>query len=168
MAWSVICICFLGALNGFYQVAGEILNPVREFLIKRFHICREAFSHCFVRVVSTFIMVDFAWLFFRAGSMDKAKEVLKSMFYFNPEILIDGSLYKLGIGEHEFVFLFYALIVLMFVDYLKYRKIDLVDKFEQQGIWFRSMMFAMLFWVVLLFGKFGPAYEASQFIYFQF
>ena len=159
---------FWGALNGFYQVAGEILNPVREFLIKRFHICREAFSHCFVRVVSTFIMVDFAWLFFRAGSMDKAKEVLKSMFYFNPEILIDGSLYKLGIGEHEFVFLFYALIVLMFVDYLKYRKIDLVDKFEQQGIWFRSMMFAMLFWVVLLFGKFGPAYEASQFIYFQF
>lgn len=50
----------------------------------------------------------------------------------------------------------------------KYRKINILEKLGRQGIWFRSAAFVLLFWSVILFGVFGPDYEASQFIYFQF
>lgn len=157
-----------GGLNGLYQVIGEILKPVREYLVQKFHICREAFSHHILKVITTFAMVDFAWLFFRAGSLGKSTEVLKNMLHFNPEILLDGSLYTLGLSEKEFHFLLYALTILAIADYFKYKKINVLNRLQQQGMWFRSLAFALLFCAVILFGVFGPDYEASQFIYFQF
>lgn len=168
--WHGASLAFVlwGTLNGLYQVIGEILTPVRDYLIIKFHICRETFSHHILKVVSTFVLVDFAWLFFRAGTIEKAKEILKHLFHFNPEILIDGSLYTLGLNEKEFYFLLCSLIILAAADYLKYRKMDVLKKLEQQGLWFRSAAIVLLFWAVILFGIFGPEYEASQFIYFQF
>ena len=152
----------------FYQVIGEILKPVRNYLVNKYHIYREAFSHYILKVLFTFVLVDFAWLFFRAGTIEKSKELFKYIFRFNPEILIDGSLYTLGLQEYEFYFLFLSLIILGIADYFKYRKINILEKLGRQGIWFRSAAFVLLFWSVILFGVFGPDYEASQFIYFQF
>ncbi len=157
-----------GGLNGLYQVVGEILKPARDYIVNKLHICRETFSHHILKVVSTFALVDFAWLFFRAGSLGKSKEILINMLRFNPEILVDGSLYTLGIGQSEFHFLLIALMVLAAADYLKYKRIDVLSKLQQQNLWFRSLAFALLFSAVILFGVFGPEYEASQFIYFQF
>lgn len=157
-----------GGLNGLYQVIGEILQPVRDYLVKKFHICRETFSHYMLKVLSTFVLVDFAWLFFRAGTIEKSKEIFKYLFRFNPEILIDGSLYTLGLGEHEFYFLLLALAILCVADYSKHKKINILEKLGRQEIWFRAAAFVLLFWSVVLFGVFGPEYEASQFIYFQF
>lgn len=157
-----------GGLNGLYQVIGEILKPVREYLVQKFHICRESFSHHILKVIATFAMVDFAWLFFRAGSIGKSIEVMKNMLHFNPVILLDGSLYTLGLNEKEFHFLLYALTILAIADYFKFKKINVLNKLQQQGMWFRSLAFALLFCAVILFGVFGPDYEASQFIYFQF
>ena len=90
------------------------------------------------------------------------------MLLLDPEILVNGSLYTLGISEGEFHFLLIALFVLAIADYLKYKKIDVLGKLQQQEMWFRSLAFALLFSAVILFGVFGPEYEASQFIYFQF
>ena len=90
------------------------------------------------------------------------------MLHFNPEVLLDSSLYTLGLGASEFHFLLCALIILAIADYLKYKKINVLGKLQQQSLWFRSLAFALLFCSVILFGVFGPEYEASQFIYFQF
>lgn len=168
--WHGASFAFIlwGGLNGFYQVIGEILKPVRNYLVNKYHIYREAFSHYILKVLFTFVLVDFAWLFFRAGTIEKSKELFKYIFRFNPEILIDGSLYTLGLQEYEFYFLFLSLIILGIADYFKYRKINILEKLGRQGIWFRSAAFVLLFWSVILFGVFGPDYEASQFIYFQF
>lgn len=157
-----------GTLNGLYQVIGEILKPVRDYLTIKFHLCRETLSHHILKIILTFTLVDFAWLFFRAGTIDKSGEILKHLFYFNPEILIDGSLYTLGLSEKEFHFLLCSLLILAIADYLKYRKIDILKELGQQGLWFRLAAYVLLFWSVILFGVFGPEYEASQFIYFQF
>lgn len=157
-----------GGLNGLYQVIGEMSKPVRNYLVKKCNIRRETFSHHLLKVLSTFILVDFAWLFFRAGTIEKSKEVFLHMFRFNPEILIDGSLYTFGVGEQEFYFLLCALIILGIADYFKYKRINILEKLNHQEAWFRSAAFILLFWTVILFGVFGPEYEASQFIYFQF
>ena len=157
-----------GCINGLYQVIGEILKPTRNYLIRKLHICRETFSHHVLKVISTFAMVDFAWLFFRAGNLKKSREILQNIFRFNPEILVDGSLYTLGLAEGEFRFLLIALMILAVADYLKYKKINVLNKLQHQELWFRSLALALLFCAVILFGVFGPEYEASQFIYSQF
>lgn len=157
-----------GGLNGFYQVMGEILRPARDYLAEKFQICKTVFNCRILKIFCTFVMVDFAWLFFRSGSLDRAREVLRNMFRFNPGIMLDGSLYTLGIDEIEFHFLICMLIVLAVIDYLKYRRINVLEKLGKQRVWFRAALFSILFWAVMLFGIFGPEYEASQFIYFQF
>ncbi len=168
--WHGASLAFViwGGLNGLYQVLGEILKPVRDYFVIKLGICRETLSHRILKVATTFVMVDFAWLFFCAGTLEKSKNVLTELFVFNPEVLIDGSLYSLGLGEHEFQFMLCMLLVLMFADYLKYKKINVMEVINQQGIWLRAVLFTVLFWTVMLFGIFGPEYEASQFIYFQF
>lgn len=168
--WHGASFAFIlwGGLNGIYQVIGEMSKPLIDFLAEKFHIYRQTFSHHILKVISTFIMVDFAWIFFRSGSLGKSKDILRNMLHFNPEILLDGSLYTLGLNENEFHFLLCALLILAIADYLKYKKINVLDKLQQQTLWFRSLAFALLFCAVILFGIFGPEYEASQFIYFQF
>lgn len=168
--WHGASFAFIlwGGLNGFFQVIGEMSKPLINVLAEKFHICRQTFSHHILKVISTFIMVDFAWIFFRSGSLGKSKDILRNMLHFNPEVLLDGSLYTLGTNENEFHFLLCALLILAIADYLKYKKINVLDKLQQQALWFRSLAFALLFCAVVLFGIFGPEYEASQFIYFQF
>ena len=38
----------------------------------------------------------------------------------------------------------------------------------RQNIWFRWLVYYGLIFAVLIFGIYGPGYDASTFIYFQF
>ena len=157
-----------GLLNGFYQVVGDLLKPARDFVVEKCGIKRELFSHKFLKWFTTFVFVDFAWLFFRAEGLGHAKLLIKQLFHFNPWILFDGSLYQFGLAEKNFQFMIGMLLVLFAVDYCKYKKLDIIEKIYKQGVWLQAVVFAILFWVIIIFGIYGVEYEASQFIYFQF
>lgn len=58
-----------GLLNGLYQILGQTLMPVRNRIVKFFKMNRQSFSHKLYQTVVTFVLVDFAWVFFRAGSL---------------------------------------------------------------------------------------------------
>jgi len=39
---------------------------------------------------------------------------------------------------------------------------------QEQNIWFRWLVCLLLILLVVVYGKYGPDYDAAQFIYFQF
>ena len=117
--------------------------------------------------ISPFILVNFAWIFFRANSFYDAKIIVRNLFVFNPWILTDGSLYNLGLESKEFFVAVIGIIILVFVDTLQ-TKYNLIDKLSEQNMLFRWSVYIITIVVILIFGIYGPGYNDAQFIYFQF
>lgn len=71
--WHGAKISFVvwGGLNGLYQIISEILQPLRDKLVKLFHLNRNSIGHKAVHIIVTFVLIDFTWIFFRANSFQK-------------------------------------------------------------------------------------------------
>lgn len=159
-----------GGLHGVYQVIGDRLEPVKRQMEKRFSVNRDCFSYKLGQVLVTFALVNFSWVFFRAVSLKEAVSILgRIATKWNPWVLSDQSLYRLGLDVTEVHILAISLLTLFIVDWVKYKTgktIDLV--LREQVLWFRWLaLFALLFGIII-YGMYGPAYSAAAFIYFQF
>lgn len=156
-----------GGLHGLYQVVGNIKN---DFLKKKNIRQKESFSSKLGKGLVTFVLVDFAWLFFRANSLKSAFEMIVRIFTRpNAWVLFDKSLYTHGLNENEFHVLIFAIIVLVLIDLAKRLTNKTIDVWlSEQQIWFRWTVIFVLLFTCILFGVYGEGYDASQFIYFQF
>lgn len=158
-----------GGLNGLYQIVGELLRPVREGVKKVFRVKKDAASSRLLSMLITFLLVDFTWIFFRADNLSAAVGVIRQLFSgFNLSVLFDGSLYSMGLSQIDFTIGILAIIVLLAVDILHERDFRIRSWILSQGIWLRWTIYMAAIFSILLFGFYGPNYDAAQFIYFQF
>jgi D-alanyl-lipoteichoic acid acyltransferase DltB (MBOAT superfamily) len=166
--WHGANITFIiwGGLHGAYQIIGDILSPVKRKLIKRFNVRTEEFNYKLLQVIITFILVSFAWIFFRANTFEDAITLIKNMFYFNPWIFIDNSIYNLGLDSKEFFVAVISIIVVLAMNLLQ-RKKDFALRFSKQNMIFRWLIYVTAIIAILIFGIFA-GYDPQQFIYFQF
>ena len=87
----------------------------------------------------------------------------------NPWVLFDQSLYGLGLNQVEMYILFIALVILFLIDLIRYKRNITLDVFlERQCLWFRWMTVLFMLFFVIIYGVYGPNFDAKQFIYFQF
>ncbi len=173
--WHGASLSFVlwGVLNGIYQVAEDLaerlgekfLNTDRQEMLRK----TACFSKRLFRTVFTFVLIAFAWLFFRSGGVKESIVILGNMRdCSNWLVLLDGSLFELGVGRHYMGVLLLSILVLFLVDYQKYRGRDVADLFLKQGWWFRTAAIMGMIYVILLYGIYGKIYDIQQFIYFQF
>ena len=158
-----------GAINGLYQVIGEILIPIREKVSDALGVNRDSEGFCVLRAIVTFTMIDFTWIFFRADSLGRAIYIIKSIL--NTEniwSLFDGSLYNCGLDEKNFRFMLIAVIVLLVADFLKRKGIMVREIILRQDGYIKCLVVSFSILLIMVFGKYGPAYNAVNFIYFQF
>ncbi len=169
--WHGASISFViwGGLNGLYQIIGEVLMPVRNWIVTKLHLNRDSLGHKTVSAIVTFILVDFAWIFFRAGTTTKAFEIIDAMFTVrNPWILFDGALYKCGLDQSNFQIMLIGIFVLFVADLCKTRHITIREVLIKQDFWCRLLIIDIAILVLLIFGIWGASYDAASFIYFQF
>jgi D-alanyl-lipoteichoic acid acyltransferase DltB (MBOAT superfamily) len=158
-----------GGINGLYQVIGKIIKPTRDKVVSLLHLNRDSLGHKLVRIICTFILVDFSWIFFRAYRFLEAFDIIKSMLTVkNIWILFDGSLYKCGLNDKNFRFMLIGIFVLMFADFCKTKGIKIREVILRQDYWFRWIFIAVSIVFILTFGIWGPNYNEANFIYFQF
>ncbi len=158
-----------GGLNGLFQVLGSILMPLRKKAGELLGLREESFGHKFFKACVTFVLVDFAWIFFRAASIRDALHIIKSIFTMhNPWIFFDNSLYSLGLSQKQFHVMVFSVVILAAADWLKYKKVNVLDRLLEQDIWFRWPAYIIGILFVLVFGVWGNAYDAQAFVYFQF
>lgn len=148
-----------GLLHAFFQCVGILKKKFTDQKEKTLSV-----STRLRKTVTTFILTDFAWLFFRADNMGHAVALLRQMFS-NIWLYTPGSL---GLEPSGFTILITALIVLFVTDYLHEKNIDIFRQVQKQELWFRYALCLTLIWAVILLGVYGTAYTSSQFIYFQF
>lgn len=162
-SWNFI---IWGALHGIYQLVGIELKPFRDRIVKVFKIDRNTFSHKLYRVITTFILVDFAWIFFRANNFKDARYIVKKLFVFNPWVLFDGTLYKLGLDSKDFDLSLKLIFLLLIIKYLQ-RNIIIRNWIIKQNLLFRHFSYVIFILIIFIFGAYGN-YNSQEFIYFQF
>lgn len=158
-----------GLLNGCYQMAGELLMPVRNRLVKILHLKRESFSHKLMQRGITFFLFAFSVNFFRASDLREAFGIItNALKCFNPWILLDRSLYLCGLDEKNFALMLFSIGILFIADFFKYHGIVLHKKIMAQEWWFRYLCMSVSIIFIVVFGIWGSAYDNASFIYFQF
>ena len=161
---------FWGGLNGAYQVLGEWMRPVNKKLKQWFCVDETSFSHRLLRILLTFSLVSVSWIFFRAGSVSQGIDILKRILGFSGTYWFTwgDNLTVMGLTKQTRNVLIVCLGILAAADICKYRNIHLIAWITKQGIWFRWLIYFAAIFGILIFGVYGPGYDASQFIYFQF
>ena len=164
--WSFVV---WGGLNGLFQIIGDLLKPIRDKLNKWFKLDRTALSHKIFKVVFTFMLINFTWVFFRANRFLDGIGIIKSMLTNrNWWILFDDSLFKLGQDWKNFMVLIAAILILLIADVFKYKGIKIREIILKQELWFRWSVYIFAIVFILVFGIWGPGYNDASFIYFQF
>jgi hypothetical protein len=158
-----------GLLNGIFQIIGDLLRPIRSRLAVLFEIKLDSLSHKCLKVVTTFFLIDFTWIFFRASTVREALRILKKIITdYNPWIFVDGSIYDCGLDQRNFGLLLCGIFILFVADLCKYKDIKLREVIAAQDYWAQCLIVIMTVVSILLFGIWGVQYDASSFIYFQF
>ena len=97
--------------------------------------------------------------------------ILHTIRNFGPISMLDTSrilgIQTLILDEKDFYVLLIAVLILIVVDRLK-EKVQLRTFILKQNLVFRYLVYYMIIFTVLIFGIYGPEFDASSFIYFQF
>lgn len=167
--WHGAAVNFIiwGGLHGIYQVIGRMLKPAKTKIIDKLKIKTDVFSFRLLNVIVTFILVDFAWIFFRANKFSDSVILIKNMFYFNPWIFYDGSIFKQLLNSKDFFMAAFGIGTVFIVDLIQ-RKQSLRLLISKQNIVFRWAIYLAAVIIIFTFGIYGPGFNAQQFIYMQF
>lgn len=158
-----------GGLHGLYQIVGRRTRSTRQTLLRRLGVHTQTESYGLFQMLATFLLVDFAWLFFRAENVSTAFGMLRHMASaLNPMYLVGANWYSMGLNRQNFQLLLTAVLILTVVDVLRYRNISVSQWYLRQGGLFRCVCDTAGILMILLFGVWGSAYNAASFIYFQF
>lgn len=151
-----------GALHAFYMLAERVLSESRIGK-RRFENNRwlSGLAPC-VQVVFTFVLVCYAWIFFRASSFHDAWVISKRM---GAGLLhLDRSVWEQLLHQPNSVLFGFVLVLFVLGVQLVQRWVDLGALFEKSPLFIRWGAYYMGVLVILLLG----VLENDQFIYFQF
>ncbi len=168
--WHGSALTFLvwGLLHAMYQVVGFVMMPVRDKIVEVLKIDRQGLSHRTVKTLLTFLMVNLAWVFFRATSLTHALTIIKKSFEFTPWVFSDGSLVEFGLSKAGLNVGYLGIVLLIIIDVLAFNDVEIRERILRQSIWYRWLIMIGAILVILIFGIWGAGYDASSFIYQQF
>ncbi|GAA4380062.1 MBOAT family O-acyltransferase [Hymenobacter koreensis] len=168
-AWTFV---IWGALHGFYQVFGLVTEKMRHRLANATGLLRLPVLHRFLNLSSTFALVCFAWIFFRANTLADAQYIATHLFTGWPESLravVTNAAYGrthwlyLEHSTGQFALALLCLAALLIIE-LSQQEESLPAVFQVRFAPVRWSVYVGLVLAVLFFGVFN----SSQFIYFQF
>ena len=153
-----------GALHGFYLVFALFTKNIREKINTLLHFDRIPL----LSVLSTFVLVTFAWIFFRANNLKSASYIIKHIFTGIPDIIHkllnhQSILENLGLSKKDLALSVLLIIFLEAVHYIQSKK-NLSLLFVQAPLYIRWTAYYAIIFAILVLGVF----ENRQFIYFQF
>ena len=153
-----------GGLHGAYQVAGKwknsLLNRIRTVL----EIEKEVHLPKLLQMAVTFALVVFAWMLFRVNSLRDLKEML--LIVVNQPFVKDFA--AMNMSKVEWILLLISLTILMLVDILQSKNISVNRLIVICTAVVRVLFYTAGIGSIVIFGVYGVAYDASQFLYFQF
>ena len=157
-----------GMFYAVIMIAGTVFEPLCQKFNEKMGIDTESFSWKLWQMVRTFIICCIGRVFFRANGLKAALRIFISMFSgLHMKYVAGDAIFNYGLDWKNFVFVIFAIIILWAVDMLQ-EKMSIRQELAKQGIVFRWLIVFLGIFAVIIFGIYGPGYDASTFIYEQF
>ncbi|MFR0941943.1 MAG: MBOAT family O-acyltransferase [Butyricicoccus sp.] len=148
-----------GLLFGVFQVIGGLLTPAKQRLCAALHIPWDAGWLQIIRVIITFGLSTFAWIFFRADSALQACAIIKRI------VTAAGACFPLdlthlGLTERALHVLAVSLIGLVLTDIIGDR-FPLREKLLET-VWLRYAVWVILLAVTAVCGAYGTGFNPQN------
>ncbi len=154
-----------GLIHAIFQIVGNLKKHIKKKMkMEVKDDIQESFSQKLGKGIITFVLVDFAWIFFAADTVYHACGILRQML----TSFQTTSIYEIGLDRGNWFMLCFGLFILAIVDYFHESGESVFLLVNRQKLWFRWILYLGLIWCIILFGIYGVGYDSSQFIYFQF
>lgn len=150
---------------------GDLLSPVFAKVTSALHMKTESFAWHLFQSARTYLIYAIGAIFFSSGLrkgldfLHDAWKVLTVKDYANPWIFFDGSLLNLGITYEDMNIVILVVLMMILVDALREKYGYARNWVKEQSFIFRWAIWIGLFVFVLIWGKYGPGYNAAEFIY---
>jgi len=153
-----------GALHGFYLVFAIVTLKYREKISETLGLNRFPFFS----VLTTFSLVAFAWIFFRASNVQTGFYIIQHLVSGIPDIFNmlskrQSVFQPLGLSRNDLVFSVFLILFLESVHFIQ-SKYNISEIFLKQPVYLRWTVYYVLILSIIFLGVF----ENRQFIYFQF
>jgi len=159
-----------GGLHGLYQIAEILLHPLKTRMNEKLSVKTDTVTYRIGQSLVTFLLVTFAWIFFKSDSLHSAVGFISRIFTKpDPWALFDDSVFAAGLDQQEFLILAFAIVIMLVVDlYKNMRKRSIADFLDRQGAAFQIITYVGAIMMIYVFGIYGSQFDASAFIYFKF
>ncbi|MBE6611891.1 MAG: MBOAT family protein [Ruminococcaceae bacterium] len=165
-AWTFV---IWGFLHGSYQIIGGLTLPLRKKLTDKLKIDRDSPGFGIYQRIVTFVLVTFAWIFFRANSAGDLMILLRTLFT-GWNVPLSEAFSAMGLTLTGALTSIFSVIAMVMLDRLVTHEekplpdgrfiSDRVTAMGRGGVYIFAILAA---WMLLLAGD-----GASSFIYFQF
>ncbi len=157
-----------GVYWGGMIILSNVFAPEMKKLTTLLRINTEAGSWKLFQMARTFGLFMVSRVLTAPGDLKKSGEIFRRILLeFHPEGFFDGSLYTLGLDRPNFILAVVCILVLWCVAMLQERG-SVRERIAGSNIVFRWMIYYIAVFAVLIFGIYGPGYDAASFIYMNF
>lgn len=145
------------------DAAGNIFKKAASLLSIRM----DCFSWRLFQSIRTVMLFAFGLGIFHAAGFMSGLKIYKAGFsVFNPWIFFDESFLEMGLTAIDYRILRLSALIIVAAGMVRFvKKISVRKWIAGQNIAFRWLIWIGLFLIVLIYGKYGPGYDAAEFIY---
>ena len=155
-----------GAYWGILIILGNVLEPELKGLSKMLQIDTECAGFRFWQQCKVFLLFLIGRLISMPSSLTVTGYAFSSVLKnFGPWKLFDGSLLKMGLNIHQFIVVVIAIALLGFVSSKQEQGIHIRQWIAKRPIAIRWVIYLAVIFTVIIFGAYGPGYDASSFVY---
>ncbi len=154
-----------GAVHGLYQIVGTLTKPVRDGVWERLGLGVGSPVVRWWRRICNFILVSFAWIFFRANSIEDAVAIIGKLFANGWGAGLGSTLSAMGLDIIAILTVALSIASLVLID----RMLRYGDEPDSSGVLVKGGSFVYFVWaIVLCWLLLLSSGTLSTFIYFQF
>ncbi|GAB3506013.1 MBOAT family protein [Spirosoma knui] len=153
-----------GSLNGIYLIIESITKNYRRKAYSLIRVNERSLFISTIELISTFSLICFAWIFFRAKNVQDALYITSHLFSNLVSSVKQLKPGLLGSTTYDYIINFLMLFILFAIEYLQ--GANYIQSYvSRQNVITRVCVYSSLILLILMFGVFDIQ---EQFIYFQF
>ena len=158
-----------GLYQAWFVSTGTLFQNFYAKCRTSFHVHEDSMGWKLFQGFRTTLIITIGRYFVHADSLPGAFHMLKAtVSSFNPWIFFDGSLYKLGLDRQNFTLMLLLIVLLLAVDFIQERGVHIRETIARQNIVVRWIIYYAVIFTIIIFGIYGPGYDATSFIYQKF
>lgn len=159
-----------GMFHAFLLISSKIFEDTNAKISEKLKLKTESWGFAFFQMARTFTLCCIGRVFFRAPRLSASVGIFRNIFNegFGMKYLGTQQLASYGLNWNNIYLVIIAITVLLIGDILQEKFNVRETLIKENGFWVRWALILAGAFTVIIFGVYGPGYNASNFIYQDF